>query len=87
VDITHPYILVTDLLQQQLVDYSVGNAMLAEHLTMREKMIILVNALISAVSAQPSNFQLLVEVLQYRRPHCAIAESLQCSHGMQTMYM
>ena len=47
VDITHPYSLVTDLLEKQLVDHCVGNAMLAEHLTMREKMIILVDALIT----------------------------------------
>lgn len=83
VDITHPYSLVTDLLQKQLVDHHVGDAMLAEHLTMREKMVILVDALITAVSKQPTNFQLLVKVLENKRPHNAIAKLLQQSYGME----
>lgn len=82
VDITHPYSLVTDLLQKQLVDHCVGNAMLAEHLTMREKMVILVDALITAVSEQPAIFQLLMEVLENRRLHYTVAKLLHHSYGM-----
>ena len=81
VDITHPYSLVTSLLQKKLLEHHIGSAMLAEYLTTREKMVILVDALIQTVSKDPNHFYALVKVLEEKRPHNAIAGLLLQSHG------
>ena len=82
VEITHPYSLVTTLLQRRLVEHCVGNAMLAEYLTAREKMVVLVDALISAISKQPRDFHTLMRALEDKQQHYGIAKLLQQSHGM-----
>ncbi len=81
VDITHPYSLVSDLLQKQIFDHSIGSAMLADHFTRREKMALLINAIIGEVSANPTNFQVIVSVLENRPPHYSIARLLLQSYG------
>lgn len=81
VDITHPYSLVTALLQKQILDHHVGTAMLAEHLTIREKMSILADALITMVSKQPKDFLVLVKALEDKPPHNGLAQLLLKSHG------
>ena len=80
-DITHPYSLVSDLLQKQIFDDNIGKAMLADHFTRREKMIMLINAIINEVSKNPINFQVIVGVLENRPPHHSVAKSLLQSYG------
>lgn len=55
--------------------------MLAEDLTRREKMVILVDAIIGAVSNQPSDFNVIVKVLEDKPFHRSLARLLQQSHG------
>lgn len=55
--------------------------MLAEYLTTREKMVILVDSLIHTVSKEPNHFYVLVKVLEEKRQHNAIAGLLLQSHG------
>lgn len=81
VDITHPYSLVSELLQRHMIDTSIGNAMLSDDFTRREKMVLLVDSLIKAVSKQPANFDTLIRILGDKPFHRSVAKLLQESHG------
>ena len=86
VDIAHPYSLVSDLLQRHVLDHSIGNAMLFDSFTRREKMIILVDAIITAIENQPASFHTLIEVLEDKPFHQTIARTLQQSYGRSKCY-
>lgn len=81
VDIAHPYSLVSDLLQKHMIDCSVGNAMLSDDFTRREKMVILVDAIIDAIAKQPTDFHILIRVLGDKPFHRSLAQLLRRSHG------
>lgn len=81
VDIGHPYSLVSDLLQNHMVNCSIGNAMLSDDFTRREKMVILVDAIIDSVTKQPSEFHALIRVLGDKPFHRSLARSLRRSYG------
>ena len=81
VDITHPYSLVSGLLPKKVIAHSIGSAMLADNLTRREKMVILVDAIIAAISDQPAYFHTLIKVLEEKPPHDSVAKLLCQSHG------
>lgn len=55
--------------------------MLADHLTRREKMAMLVDAIIAKVSANPTNFEVIINVLENRPPHHSVAKLLLQSYG------
>lgn len=81
VDIAHPYSLVSDLLQKKMIDCSIGNAMLSNDFTRREKMLILVDAIIEAVESKPAEFHTLVGVLGDKPFHRPLARLLRQSYG------
>ena len=64
-----------------MVDCSIGNTMLSDDFTRREKMLMLVDILIEAVESKPTDFQTLVRVLGEKPFHRSLARLLRQSYG------
>ena len=81
VDATHPYSLATDLLTKTMISPDVGHAMLSKCLTRREKMSLLTDAIIEAVSKNSAYFDTLIKVLDKKPHHYSLGVMLQQSYS------
>lgn len=83
-DVTHPCSLATDLLVRQMITQDVGSAMLSDDLTHGEKMIVLMDAMLKVVSEQPSEFHVLIKILEKKPAHHSVAALLKESYSTFT---
>ena len=80
-EITHPCSLATELLKRQIIDPNIGDAILSEHFTKRDKVVMLLDNILATTCREPAHFHTLIKLLEEKPSHNLLGRLLQQSYG------